>query len=84
MGEALQLELSVLQDISFAARGEDRKKVNARIEAILASNQSLRIDVGELGLMRHWPRLCRLIGAYPEGGCTNVGHVFVIPLSLHV
>ena len=64
--DAQRLELQILSERSFAARGEERTRTNARIEELLASNASLHVDRQALIYIRDWPRLVMCFGIYPS------------------
>ena len=64
--DAQRLELQILSERSFAARGEERTRTNARIEELLASNASLHVDRQATIYIRDWPRLIMCLGIYPS------------------
>lgn len=71
-----QLLLDILGPKAFTARGDERKRVHARIEELLASNSRLRIDKINLAYARVWPRCCSLAGIniddWDNGVCVTV------------
>ena len=45
-------------------RGEEQKRINAKIEAILSSNKRLYTDLISIGVARFWPRFVVLTGVH--------------------
>ena len=58
------MQMDIISRRVLEVRGEERKRVNDRIEELLARNSSLKVDPIQLAFSRYWPRVNFLMGAY--------------------
>ena len=58
------MQMDIISRRVLEVRGEERKRVNDRIEELLAQNSSITTNPIQLGFSRYWPRALSLIGAY--------------------
>ena len=56
------MQMDIISRRVLEVRGEERKRVNDRIEELLARNSSLKVDPIQLAFSRYWPLMHSLMG----------------------
>ena len=77
-----QNHFDILTDRIYALRGDDRVRAITRIEALLASNPTLKVDENVVAWTQHWPRCTVFLSVQPSDWDRNNGFSLTVSVCV--